>query len=204
MKFAVGKVARMFTRKICSPPFRTCYRVTFPPTGPFAKSSAGAGVNEVDVVTAVTDDTDMLDEFDDDWPENYPEGSTAEPVAHIAPIEHAKTTLPDDKGTQGDETLPAWHGQDSWCAPVIVLEEDEAPVRISEIDVVHLPKDSCMSDSGAGTGVDPSLQNFERIQPSNATLLAANGTKAVAKARRAEKGIPSGPGHELPESPRAL
>ena len=168
---------RMFTRKICSPPFRTCHRVTFPPTGPFARTSAGAGINEVEVVTAVMDDANMPDELDDEWPEDYPEGSTAEPVAHIAPIEHAKTTLPDDKGTQGDKTLPAWHGQDSWCAPVIVLEEDEAPVRISEIDVVHLPKDSCMSDSGAGTGVDPSLQNFERIQPSNATLLAANGTK---------------------------
>ena len=42
-------------------------------------------------------------------------------------------------------------------APVIVLEDEDTSVRISEIDVVHLPKNACMSDSGAGMGVDPSL-----------------------------------------------
>ena len=85
--------------------------------------------------------------------------------------------------TDQDQDLQAWPLDNARMASLEVIDEEDRDdddgtcVHVNKEQRAQMLKDECMSDSGAGAGVDPCLQNFERMQPSKIVLLAANGSQ---------------------------
>ena len=172
---------KAWTRVVQRRPFRVCDRVVFPDKGKYSRM-ARKEIVQLCVIDSDAD-ADADDEYEDMNVCEEGELPHSDAGQHDNRIAQAQDNVEVHTIHEADDIdLQAWNADDSWTASLEVIDEDDSDadetcVRVSEVQSAELPKDACMSDSGAGGGVDPYLQNFERIQPSKTTLLAANGSK---------------------------